>query len=224
MAVSARGNENLIRIYMVTRRNSTLHCICFVSCRSNRSRTGFAAGRPGSVAQARSRAAVIDTETLRALTQFNKRVMHYRSGLAHWVSGTDAVPKLNIAEHRPSVLVIPPRFTRRRGRPCPSGQRGCLQRYASLNAQHERLGRSTEFHVLEQIETKSPEVLEAWLVEATAHLSPMIGMLENILIRKQSFFERAEFQSLKDEFASEPPEVKPGTPFAGHRRLSERSA
>lgn len=67
------------------------------------------------------------------------------------------------------------------GRPCPCGQCGCLERYTSLDALHERLGRSIDFNDLEQLETRSPEVLEAWLAEAAAHLSPMIGMLENIM-------------------------------------------
>lgn len=67
------------------------------------------------------------------------------------------------------------------GRPCACGQSGCLERYASVDALRERLGRSADFHDLEQLRAKAPDVLEAWLDEAAAHLSPMIGMLENIL-------------------------------------------
>ena len=71
------------------------------------------------------------------------------------------------------------------GRPCPCGQHGCLERYASLHALRERLRAAGTLADLEDLERRcTPEadpVVDAWLDEAAAHLSPMVAMLENIL-------------------------------------------
>lgn len=67
------------------------------------------------------------------------------------------------------------------GRRCACGQSGCLERYASLDALCERLGRTPDFRELEALAESDPPVLEEWLADAAAHLSPMILILENIL-------------------------------------------
>ncbi|MFC7704458.1 ROK family protein [Plastorhodobacter daqingensis] len=73
------------------------------------------------------------------------------------------------------VVVVPG------GRACACGQAGCLERYASLHALHERLGRITDFDDLDRMQASDDPDLAAWLDEAAVHLSPMIVMLENIL-------------------------------------------
>ncbi|MDT0681275.1 ROK family transcriptional regulator [Roseicyclus sp. F158] len=70
------------------------------------------------------------------------------------------------------------------GRPCPCGQNGCLERYASLHALRERLadaGRSLPAEDLGSLDPDGDPVVAAWLEDAAAHLSPMISILENVL-------------------------------------------
>lgn len=67
------------------------------------------------------------------------------------------------------------------GRPCACGQAGCLERYASLHALRERMGRAAEFGELERMHATGDATLTDWIAEAAAHLSPMVAMLENIL-------------------------------------------
>lgn len=70
------------------------------------------------------------------------------------------------------------------GRPCPCGQHGCLEQYASLQSLRERLAASGSPVDVDRLQDLPPEadpVVAAWLEEAAAHLSPMIAMLENIL-------------------------------------------
>ncbi|MFD1911231.1 ROK family transcriptional regulator [Halodurantibacterium flavum] len=73
------------------------------------------------------------------------------------------------------IVVVP------RGRACACGQRGCLERYASLHALHERLGRSTDYDDLARMMGAGDPALSDWLDEAADHLAPMIAMLENTL-------------------------------------------
>lgn len=77
------------------------------------------------------------------------------------------------------VLAVP------NGRSCPCGQKGCLERYASLHALYEKFeaaGRSRpDIDTLEALlEENDPIVLE-WLDEASLHLTTIVGLLENIL-------------------------------------------
>lgn len=72
-----------------------------------------------------------------------------------------------------------------RGKPCPCGQRGCLERYASLHALKERLGEAgyanVDFAAIERLHREGSPVLEEWISETADYLSPMVAMLENIL-------------------------------------------
>ncbi|WP_244526394.1 ROK family transcriptional regulator [Wenxinia saemankumensis] len=70
------------------------------------------------------------------------------------------------------------------GRPCPCGQNGCLERYASTHALRESLlaaGRSGDLAELDTAHPDADPVLSAWLDEAAAHLGPVISILENVL-------------------------------------------
>jgi predicted NBD/HSP70 family sugar kinase len=71
------------------------------------------------------------------------------------------------------------------GLPCPCGQRGCLERYASVQALRERLAEAgiaaesvAEFAALHQA---GHPVLKAFIAEAARYLAPMLATLENIL-------------------------------------------
>lgn len=70
------------------------------------------------------------------------------------------------------------------GRPCPCGQRGCLERYASPHALRERLaalGLPTRFDDLARLHREDHPAVAAWTDEAALHLAPMVAMLENVL-------------------------------------------
>lgn len=70
------------------------------------------------------------------------------------------------------------------GRACLCGQSGCLERYASLHALREHLeghGHSADFATIEALHQEGDPLLTGWIAEAAAHLSTMIGFLENIL-------------------------------------------
>lgn len=76
------------------------------------------------------------------------------------------------------VMVVPD------GLPCPCGNRGCLERYASLHALDERLaasgldaGQRADLDAL--VRSGHPE-LTAWTRDAAKKLAPMIAMLENL--------------------------------------------
>lgn len=77
------------------------------------------------------------------------------------------------------VIAVP------QGRACACGQRGCLERYASVHALRERLGESgildTDLAGLERLHADRVPAMEEWLDEAAACLSPIIAMIENIL-------------------------------------------
>ncbi|MEP9398592.1 ROK family protein [Mesorhizobium sp. KR2-14] len=72
-----------------------------------------------------------------------------------------------------------------RGRTCPCGQHGCLERYASVYALRERLCEAgianCDFADLERLHAERHSVLVEWIDEAAGHLAPMIAMIENIL-------------------------------------------
>ncbi|WP_454855722.1 ROK family protein [Rhizobium binxianense] len=72
-----------------------------------------------------------------------------------------------------------------RGKPCPCGQRGCLERYASLHALKEKLGEAgyenVDFTAIERLHREGSPVLREWISETADYLSPMVAMLENIL-------------------------------------------
>ena len=70
------------------------------------------------------------------------------------------------------------------GRSCPCGQRGCLERYASLHALRERLsdaGLEARFDDLARLHRAGHAAVAGWVDEAAAHLAPVIAMLENVL-------------------------------------------
>jgi predicted NBD/HSP70 family sugar kinase len=72
-----------------------------------------------------------------------------------------------------------------RGKLCPCGQRGCLERYASLHALKEKLAdaghENIDFAAIEVLHGEGDPVLKEWIAETADYLSPMIAMLENIL-------------------------------------------
>jgi predicted NBD/HSP70 family sugar kinase len=73
------------------------------------------------------------------------------------------------------------------GRPCPCGNRGCLERYASVSAALSALGiqcDSVTNKNLEQISTAFSDGdlrMEAWLSQAAAMLRRAVVMIENLL-------------------------------------------
>ncbi|GAA4130839.1 ROK family protein [Aminobacter aganoensis] len=72
-----------------------------------------------------------------------------------------------------------------RGRACPCGQHGCLERYASVHALRELLCDAAvpdcDFADLARLHAERHPVLLEWLDEAATYLAPMIAMIENIL-------------------------------------------
>lgn len=70
------------------------------------------------------------------------------------------------------------------GKPCFCGNRGCLERYASLYALQERFreaGRPlADLSTLADLHRAGDPLLLDWLDEAARHLAPMIGLLENL--------------------------------------------
>ncbi|MBZ6078550.1 ROK family protein [Microvirga puerhi] len=71
------------------------------------------------------------------------------------------------------------------GRACACGNRGCLERYASLHSLKERLRAAgltydipADFETL--VKARHP-ILQDWITETASHLIPIIGMLENLL-------------------------------------------
>ncbi|MDP8252551.1 MULTISPECIES: ROK family protein [Pseudochrobactrum] len=72
-----------------------------------------------------------------------------------------------------------------KGRACPCGQSGCLERYASLYVLREKLALAgvteTDFDDLQKLHDSAHPVLMQWMDEAALYLAPMIAMIENIL-------------------------------------------
>jgi predicted NBD/HSP70 family sugar kinase len=77
------------------------------------------------------------------------------------------------------VVVVP------KGRACPCGQHGCLERYASVHALREKLCEAgipdCDFADFSELHAKRHPVLLAWMEETATYLAPMIAMIENIL-------------------------------------------
>jgi len=77
------------------------------------------------------------------------------------------------------VVVVP------RGKACPCGQHGCLERYASLHALQERLAEAgmerCDFAGLARLHAERQPILLEWMDETATRLAPMIGMVENII-------------------------------------------
>ncbi|MGO4572108.1 ROK family protein [Microvirga sp. 2TAF3] len=71
------------------------------------------------------------------------------------------------------------------GKPCACGNRGCLERYASLHTLKERMAAEGIVYQsptdLETLHAAQHPILREWINEAAAHLSPVVGMLENLL-------------------------------------------
>lgn len=69
------------------------------------------------------------------------------------------------------------------GRPCQCGQAGCLERYASVHALSEQVGRGDALLPPEAIlalHRAGDPRLAGWIDTAARHLSAMIGLIENI--------------------------------------------
>lgn len=70
------------------------------------------------------------------------------------------------------------------GVPCACGNRGCLEGYASLHALRQRLGDAggtVGAADLEALHAAGHPALREWIAEAGARLSPVVGLLENLL-------------------------------------------
>ena len=70
------------------------------------------------------------------------------------------------------------------GRPCPCGQQGCLERYASIHALRERLaasGLEARFADIARLHGEAHTSVDGWIDDATASLAPVVAMIENIL-------------------------------------------
>jgi predicted NBD/HSP70 family sugar kinase len=71
------------------------------------------------------------------------------------------------------------------GAPCACGNRGCLERYASLHALKERLATKGVAYGsladLEELHAARHPILREWVEEAASFLAPIVGMLENLL-------------------------------------------
>ena len=67
---------------------------------------------------------------------------------------------------------------------CACGNRGCLERYArfmrSRSALPQPVYRAERFD-LEALHAQHHPILRQWIGDAAAHLSPVVGMLENLL-------------------------------------------
>ena len=70
------------------------------------------------------------------------------------------------------------------GRNCACGNRGCLERYASLQALEERLAEAgitaPGAAEIDRLTAEGHPAVAAWIDDAARHLSPMIAMLENL--------------------------------------------
>jgi predicted NBD/HSP70 family sugar kinase len=89
------------------------------------------------------------------------------------------------------------------GEPCACGNRGCLERYASLHALKERLAAKgvpcSSLADLETLHANQHPILREWIAEAAAHLAPVVGMLENLLDPESIVFGGALPDALLDD-------------------------
>lgn len=92
------------------------------------------------------------------------------------------------------------------GKPCSCGNSGCLEGYASLHALKERLrarGIACDDPTdLERLHKDRHPVVQEWLEEAAFYLSPVIGMLENLLDPETIVFGGALPDGLLDDLIS----------------------
>ncbi|TNB46736.1 ROK family protein [Martelella lutilitoris] len=107
------------------------------------------------------------------------------------------------------------------GRPCPCGQHGCLERYASLHALHERLdnnGRQRpQVYEIESLFTDSDPIVEEWLGEAASHLSTVIGLLENIFDPETIILSGAFSDAVMDALIARMPPLPPSVAARSNR-------
>ncbi|MGO4704624.1 ROK family protein [Microvirga sp. 2MCAF38] len=70
------------------------------------------------------------------------------------------------------------------GKPCPCGNRGCLERYASWHALKEHLSAKgivcDDPSEIETLPRDARPFVKEWIAEAATYLSPVVGMLENL--------------------------------------------
>lgn len=89
------------------------------------------------------------------------------------------------------------------GKQCSCGNRGCLEGYASFHALKERLAAKgiacTGIADLEAIHADRNPVLLEWIKDAALHLSPIVGMLENLLDPETIVFGGALPNALLDD-------------------------
>lgn len=67
------------------------------------------------------------------------------------------------------------------GKPCPCGNRGCLERYLSLSAAEEFLADVPGAPKLSQLDTSASEAVERWIEDAAPHLASAVNILESTL-------------------------------------------
>ena len=113
-----------------------------------------------------------------------------------------------------------------RGRACPCGNRGCLERYVSLHALEEELGRAglgtTGPAGLQRLWAGGAAELGAWLDTAAAYLRPVILLLENLFDPEAVILGGALPEPLLDELIRRLPPLLPsiaGRPDRGTARL-----
>jgi len=93
-----------------------------------------------------------------------------------------------------------------RGKPCPCGQHGCLERYASLHALKEKLAEAgydnADFAAIEVLHREGNPVVKEWIAETADYLSPMVAMLENVLDPETVILGGALPDAVIDEFVA----------------------
>ena len=89
------------------------------------------------------------------------------------------------------------------GKPCSCGNRGCLEGYASFHALKERLAAKgiscNGIADLEALHADRNPILLEWIKDAALHLSPIVGLLENLLDPETIVFGGALPDSLLDD-------------------------
>jgi len=86
---------------------------------------------------------------------------------------------------------------------CACGNHGCLELYASLHALKQRLAAKElpngSLAELESLHASGHPILREWVVEAAAHLAPVVGMIENLLDPESIVFGGALPDALLDD-------------------------
>lgn len=73
------------------------------------------------------------------------------------------------------MIVVP------NGKPCPCGNRGCLERYLSLNAAQEFLADEPGSPAFSDPDFAASRLVERWIEEAAPHLATAVNILESTL-------------------------------------------